>query len=120
MSNQVDIERHKNLLGILYLVLSGLHLLLVFVGVFFIAELLSIAEPESVWVFNMVKYVVVTMTMVLTLPGIIAGIGLLYKKDWALLVAFIISIIALPLFPLWTFLSIYTIVIFILSQQKHS
>ncbi len=120
MSNNLDIDRHKYILGIIYLVLSGLHLLFVFIATIFISEIVAMTEPESFQVFNMVKYVVVTLTIVLTLPGIVAGIGLLYKKDWALLIAFIISIIALPLFPLWTILSVYTIVIFIMSQQKRS
>ncbi len=120
MSNSVDIERHKNILGILYLVLSGLHLLFVFTAVFFVSELMAGTDAEAVWIFNLVKYIVITLTSILTIPGIIAGIGLIYKKNWALLMAFIISIISLPLFPLWTFLSIYTIIIFILNQQKQN
>lgn len=120
MSNYIDIERHKHILGILYVVFSSLHLLFVFVGVVFLSELIPVvsSDQESIWVFNLVRSIVIVLTLVLTLPGLIAGIGLINKKDWGLLVAFIISIIALPLFPFWTFISIYTIVIFIMSQRK--
>ncbi len=120
MSNHIDIERHKNILGVLFVVFSGLHLFFVVIAVFFLSTLLPVIveDPEAIWILNLVRYVVITFTLVMTLPGLVAGIGLIYKKNWALLMAFIISILALPLFPFWTFISIYTIVIFVLSHNK--
>jgi hypothetical protein len=68
---------------------------------------------------NIVKYAVISLTLILTTPALIAGIGLLYKKDWALTLAFIIGIIGLLGFPIWTFIGIYSIVIFIMSQSNN-
>lgn len=120
MSNNIDIERHKNILGILFVVFSGIHLFFIVIAILFLSELLPviIEDPEALWILNLVRSVVITFSLIMTVPGFIAGIGLIYKKNWALLMAFIISIIALPLFPFWTFISVYTIVIFVLSHNK--
>jgi hypothetical protein len=73
---------------------------------------------ETLLVINIVKYALISLTLILTLPALIAGIGLLYKKDWALTLAFIIGIIGLLGFPIWTFIGVYSIVIFIMSQSN--
>lgn len=120
MANYVDIDQHKKILGTLYVVFSSLNIVLVLMFVLMASAFLPIHvhDREALLVLGIVKYAVLTLTLVLTLPALIAGIGLLYKKDWALTLAFIIGIIGLLGFPIWTFIGIYSIVIFILAQNN--
>ena len=120
MANYVDIDQHKKILGILYVVFSSLNIVLVLMFTLMASAFipLHVDEREVLLIIEIVKYAVITLTLVLTLPSLIAGIGLLYKKDWALTLAFIIGIIGLLGFPIWTFIGIYSIVIFILAQNN--
>ncbi|MCG8311113.1 MAG: hypothetical protein MI975_27245 [Cytophagales bacterium] len=120
MANQVNVDQHKKILGTLYVVFGSLNL----VAVLMVALISSAVIPihvddfEVLLAVKIVKYAVITLTFILTTPALIAGIGLLYKKDWALTLAFIIGIIGLLGFPIWTFIGIYSIVIFILAQNN--
>lgn len=120
MSTQTNIDQHKRILGILYVVFSSLNIL----GVLIATVVLSTVVPmyvddfETLFAIKIIKYGVITLTFVLTTPALVAGIGLLYKKDWALTLAFVIGIIGILGFPIWTFIGIYSIVIFIMAQNK--
>jgi hypothetical protein len=121
MANQVDIDQHKKILGTLYVVFSSLNIVLVLLFVLIASAVIPmhVDEMEVLLAVNIVKYAVISLTLILTTPALIAGIGLLYKKDWALTLAFIIGIIGLLGFPIWTFIGIYSIVIFIMSQSNN-
>lgn len=120
MANQIDIDQHKKILGTLFIVFSSLNIVLVLMASLIISAVLPmhVDDFEVLLAVKIVKYAVLTLTFILTTPALIAGIGLLYKKDWALTLAFIIGIIGLLGFPIWTFIGIYSIVIFILSQNN--
>jgi len=121
MTQKTDIDQHKKILGVLYVVFSSLNI----VGVMFFVLLASsiipihVDDQEALLVISIVKYALISLTLVLTLPALIAGVGLLYKQDWALTLAFIIGIIGLLGFPIWTFIGIYSIVIFIMAQNSN-
>lgn len=120
MTHKENVDQHKKILGVLYVVFSSLNI----VGVLFFVLVASsiipihVDDQEALLVINIVKYALISLTLVLTLPALIAGIGLLYKQDWALTLAFIIGIIGLLGFPIWTFIGIYSIVIFIMAQNS--
>jgi len=120
MANQIDIDQHKKILGTLYIVFSSLNIVLVFMFALIASAFIPIHvhDFEVLLAIKIAKYALLTLTLVLTIPALIAGIGLLYKKDWALTLAFIIGIIGLLGFPIWTFIGIYSIVIFILAQSN--
>ncbi len=120
MANQVNIDQHKKILGTLYIVFSSLNIVMVLLGVLIASAIipLHVDDFEVLLAVKIIKYAVITLTLVLTIPALIAGIGLLYKKEWALTLAFIIGIIGILGFPVWTFIGIYTIVIFIMAQNN--
>lgn len=120
MVNQVDIDQHKKILGTLYIVFSSLNIVIVMMVALISSAIipLHVDDFEVLLAIKIVKYALITLTFILTTPALIAGIGLLYKKDWALTLAFIIGIIGLLGFPIWTFIGIYSIVIFILAQSN--
>jgi hypothetical protein len=101
MANQENIEQHKKILGILHIVFGALQFALIMLATLIVSSIIPIHvhDFEELMVINIVKYAVISLTVVLTTPAIIAGIGLLYKKDWALTLAFVIGIIGLLGFP---------------------
>jgi len=120
MTNQTNIDQHKRILGTLYIVFSTLNIVVVIMAALIISAIIPIHvhDFESLLAVKIVKYAVITLTLILTTPALIAGIGLMYNKDWALTLAFIIGIIGLLGFPIWTFIGIYSIVIFIMAQNN--
>ena len=120
MANHVDIDQHKKILGTLYVVFSSLNIVFVLTLVLIASAIIPVHvhEFEVLLTVKIVKYAVITLTLILTTPALVAGVGLLYKKDWALTLAFIIGIIGILGFPIWTFIGIYSIVIFIMAQNN--
>ena len=120
MSNQVNIDQHKKILGTLFIVFSLLNVVMVLMVVLIASSVIPIHvdDFEVLLTIKIVKYAVLTLTFVLTTPALIAGVGLLYKKDWALTLAFVVGIIGILGFPIWTFIGIYSIVIFIMAQNN--
>lgn len=121
MNTKPELERHKGILGTLFVVFSLIQLVIVLGITIFFGEFLPVVvdDQQALLIISIVRYAIVTITAVITLPALIAGIGLLYKKNWALTLAFVIGIISLPAFPIWTFIGIYTIVIFISAQRSY-
>ena len=120
MANYVNIDQHKKILGTLYIVFSLLNVVFVLFVAFVASAIIPmhVHDFEALFAIKIVKYAMLTLTFILTTPALIAGIGLLYKKDWALTLAFIIGIIGILGFPIWTFIGIYSIIIFILAQNN--
>ncbi len=55
------------------------------------------------------------LMFVLSVPGVVAGIGLLRRASWSRVMALVLSAFELVLFPIGTVLAAYTV--FVLSQQ---
>ena len=103
-------EKHITLLGVLHIVYHALCLL---VGIL-IVSLLGwivhfVGEPEVSSILGMVMSIIGFFLIVLSVPGIIAGIGLLKMRPWARILALVMGIIDLLDIPLGTALGIYTL-----------
>lgn len=120
MSTYIDFNRHKSILGVLFIVFSSLNIVFAIMASFIFDVLLPgfVDEPDALIVFRLINSAVWVIAITLTVPGLICGFGLLKYKDWALTMAFVLGIIALPAFPLWTFVGIYAIIIFLLNQRE--
>ncbi len=122
MKKQTDLTPHMRILGILFIVFSALNIFILLI----VSSLLGIflpdmiPDPKGLLASRIVLYAIWTVIIVFTIPAIVAGIGLLYKKKWALTLALIVGIINLPGFPIWTMIGIYTIVVFIISRGNQS
>ncbi len=120
MSNRIDIDQHKKILGTLYVVFSMLNIVLVVVAVLIASAVIPfhIHGFEELLAVTFVKYAIISLVIILTTPALIVGIGLLYKKEWALTLALVLGIVGLFGFPFWTFIGVYSIVLFILAQNE--
>jgi hypothetical protein len=71
---------------------------------------MSDASPDAALggaVVGLIGAVIVGIVMVISLPGLIAGIGLLTFQPWARILTIVLSVIELPGFPFHTALGIY-------------
>lgn len=81
-------------------------------GIFFLFfHLLGdfVDDHEAEFILGIVANVLMTMVLILSIPGIIAGMGLLKRKEWARILTIIISVLNLLSFPLGTALGAYSI-----------
>ncbi len=109
-------QQHVKIVAILHIILSGLGLLAamivmaVFGGLAGLVHLSDIADSDAMLgstVLGLIGGVVVIAILVISLPGLIGGIGLLSYQPWARIVIIVVSAIELPGFPFHTALGAY-------------
>jgi hypothetical protein len=104
------VQQHITILGWLYVVLGALGLL---AGVFVLLVLggagLISGDAQAAAVMSGIGLFVAVLVGVLSVPGIIAGWGLLKRKSWSRLLAIIIGALNILNFPIGTALGVYTI-----------
>lgn len=107
------LEKHIQLLGIFWIAHGGLIFLggLFTFGLLFGFSFLPEMESEGVTVLRVVGLCVGGLMWLLSLPKIIAGVGLLRKMSWARILTLVLAFIGLINVPLGTALGIYSLVI---------
>jgi hypothetical protein len=108
-------DTHVRVLGVLYIALSMLGLIFaafMMIGLGGAAGIISAsADPDeaavAIPILSIVGTALVTFLFAFSLPGLIAGIGLLYFKPWARIVGIVLSAVALLGFPWITILGVY-------------
>ena len=121
-----QLDNHKRILGILYVVWAGITTFFLFILGFFISLGMQFAmdevDPEEQRKLEMIgdflQYVPFIIIALYSLPTLIAGIGLLNKKSWAMLFALIVGCLNLLSFPFGTALGAYTIWVY--SEDERS
>jgi hypothetical protein len=103
-------EKHINIVAALHI---GLSILGIIIGVFAFFTLNLIGDfsqdQDAQFVLSIIARIVVGFLIFLSIPGLIAGIGLLKRKEWARILTLIISVISLLNFPLGTAVGVYSI-----------
>ncbi len=118
-------ENHKKILGILYIISAVLQvLLLAFLGIFLSAIfgfVKSEVDPEKQRIIELVasilQYLPAILITFISLPSLIAGIGLLTHQRWAMVLALILGCFKLFSFPIGTAVGVYTIWVY--SKDQH-
>jgi len=62
--------------------------------------------------------VILAFSFMFSIPGLLAGIGLLKIKGWARILAMILAILSLPAFPIGTALGIYVLYVMFDSDTR--
>ena len=108
--NQRDLQQHVTILGWLYLV--G-HAIFLAIGAFVFLLLIGLApvtgEPEPMWILTLVGTTVGLLMAALSLPGLLAGYGLLTRKPWARVLTIVVGILNLVNVPVGTAIGLYTL-----------
>jgi hypothetical protein len=109
---QQQFSQHVQILGWLNIVGHGVFLL---IGVFVFMLLSSIGvisrDPTAAMVLSMVGTFVAVVLSVLAVPGIVAGVGLLGRRNWGRILAIVIGVLSLPNVPIGTLMGAYALII---------
>lgn len=111
-------RQHVKILAVLHIVLGCLGVLAALVVLTIFGGLAALAgmsnhggiggdEFPATPFFGILGAVIMVVILVVSLPGLIAGIGLLNFQPWARILTIIISALELPAFPFHTALGIY-------------
>jgi hypothetical protein len=107
-------ETHVKVLGVLQIALGCLSLLAaVVIMVVFLGGVGAMGfsgDPDAQRALPLVGFVgtaVVTFLVVMSLPGILTGIGLLRHRPWARIVGIVLSVLSLMMIPFGTLVGIY-------------
>jgi hypothetical protein len=103
-------EKHINVVAALQIGLSIFCLLIVFI-IFTVLKLVGglVNEPEGSMVLNIVANVIAIVFILISIPGIIAGLGLYRRQEWARILTLVLSVIEIFNFPFGTAIGIYSI-----------
>jgi hypothetical protein len=105
--------QHVKILGILHVVFGGLGVLgaiivlMIFGGLSAIVNMSDHGSDVPAPLFAVIGGVVSIIILVVSLPGLIIGIGLMQFKPWARLAGIVLSALDLLGFPFHTILGIY-------------
>jgi len=111
-------EKHVNIIAILWIALGamsffgGFMVFGILLGISFIPDM----GVEAPIILRTIGLAVGLFIWILSIPKIIAGIGLLKKKEWGRILTLIVSFFSLLNFPLGTALGIYSFVILIKEE----
>lgn len=103
-------QKHINVVAALQIGYSVLGIIIA--GAFFIFfHLLGnfVDDHDANLVLGIIANVVMGITLLVSFPGILAGIGLLKRKEWARILTLILSVLNLLSFPIGTGIGIYSI-----------
>jgi hypothetical protein len=107
-----DMEKHAQLIGILWIVYGALSLLGGAVVIITLMAISYVPEMGDVGpnVLRIIGLSVGAFLFILAIPKIIGGLGLLKHNEWARILLMILSFLSLLNIPLGTALGIYSLV----------
>jgi hypothetical protein len=108
-------QQHVKVLAILHIAFGGLGILaalIVLAVMGGIAGIVHLSDTSSDGVLGgaivgLIGAAIFFIVVVISLPGLIAGIGLLSFQPWARILTIILSVLELPAFPFHTALGVY-------------
>jgi hypothetical protein len=110
---------HIKIIAWLYIVMGVLGILaaLVAFAVIVGGGLIS-GDQTAIRITTIVALVIGGFVVLISVPGILAGIGLLSFKPWARILAIILALLDLPGFPVGTVLGIYSLWVLLDSESS--
>lgn len=103
-------EKHINIVAALQIALSIFNLLIAFL-IFTVLKLVGgfVDDANATTILSIISDVLAIVFIVISLPGILAGLGLYKRKEWARILTLILSVIEIFSFPFGTAIGIYSI-----------
>ncbi|MFY9153442.1 MAG: hypothetical protein WAO52_15605 [Prolixibacteraceae bacterium] len=114
-------EKHLNIVAALQIGLSIFNLLIAFL-IFTILKLVIgfVDDANGEFVLSIVANVIAIVFIVLSVPGILAGMGLYKRQEWARILSLILSVIEIFSFPFGTAIGIYSIWVLIQPETVNA
>ena len=105
-----ELERHVPILGWLHVAAGALFVVMgLFVFTFFTGIGVASGEAEAVRILGIIGFSIGALLVVLGVPGLAAGYGLLHRKPWARMTALVLGILNLVNIPIGTVMGVYTL-----------
>jgi len=103
-------EKHINIVAALQIGLSIFNLLIAFL-IFTILKLVGgfIDDTNATTILTIIADVLAFIFIIISVPSILAGMGLYKRKEWARILTLILSVIEIFSFPFGTAIGIYSI-----------
>ncbi len=103
-------DRHISILGMLFVIYHALGLL-AGIGLFALLSGIGLfsGDAQAAGILTIIGTGLGLFLVVISLPGFIAGIGLLQRKSWSRILALILGFLNLFNVPIGTALGVYTI-----------
>ena len=119
-------ETHKRILGILFVITGVFQLVVLSILSLFFATIFAFAlsqvdgDEQAIVesILGIVRFIPILIIIIISIPSLIAGAGLLSKQKWAMTLALIIGCLKLFSFPVGTALGIYTIWVYAEDQKQ--
>jgi hypothetical protein len=117
---------HVKVLGVLYLVMSGIGLLFALLIFFALGTAASIvgmsASPEdaaiAIPILGITGTALSMLLLLLSLPGLVTGWGLLKLRPWARIVGIVLAVIGLVNFPIGTAVGVYALWVLLTKETE--
>lgn len=117
---------HVKVLAVLYLVMSGIGLLFALLIFFALGTAASIvgmsASPQdaaiAVPILGVTGAALSALLLVLALPGLVTGWGLLKLRPWARILGIVLAVISLLNFPIGTAIGIYGLWVLLTKETE--
>ena len=110
-------RQHVPILGWCFIVYHGIVALVgIMIGLVVSGAGVISGEREAMFITGAVGALVAGFLIVISLPGIIAGIGLLKYRPWARILAIIIGVLHLLSFPFGTALGVYALYVLLNAE----
>lgn len=105
-------QQHVKILAVLHIILGGLGVMAALVVMLVFGGLAALSQRAMDFdipgaAISVIGAIAFLVLIAISVPGLIAGIGLLTFQPWARILTIIISAIELPGFPFHTALGIY-------------
>ncbi|NOY95914.1 MAG: transmembrane 9 family protein [Chlorobi bacterium] len=112
-------EKHINIVASLQIGFSIFGILIGIVGFLILHVVGSFSgDNEAEMILSIIANVIIIFFALMSIPGIIAGIGLFKRKEWARILTLIISVLNLFNFPFGTAVGVYSI--WVLSNEENA
>ncbi len=114
-----DLKTHVPILGWLFIAGNAIFLLIAAIClIFFVGIGFASGDADAARVLTLIGALSGGLFGTLSLPGIIAGIGLLRRASWGRILALVVAFLSLINFPVGTAVGIYAIWVLLQSEAE--
>jgi hypothetical protein len=110
-------EKHLNVVAALQI---GFSILWIVIGIIilFILSMIGglVDDKDANFILPLIGQIIAAFLFLISVPGVIAGIGLLKKKEWGRVLTLVLSVIGLMNVPIGTAVGVYSI--WVLVQEE--
>ncbi len=93
-----------HIVGAFMLMATGAFLFLFFAGMG-----AGAADPEAFRILGAIGFALIVFMFLMSVPGLVAGYGILKRRSWARVIGIVVGALDLPLFPIGTVVGAYTL-----------